>query len=55
MKIVDVKSYVLGTVWRNLTFVRVITDDGLEGAGEVRMVTIPMPCQAISQKLCPAM
>src|SRR5260370_19638029 len=38
MKIVDVKSYVLGTAWRNLTFVRVITDDGLEGAGEVRMV-----------------
>jgi len=38
MKIVDVKSYVLGTVWRNLTFVRVITDEGVEGVGEVRMV-----------------
>ena len=38
MKIVDVKSYVLGTAWRNLTFVRVITDEGLEGVGEVRMV-----------------
>lgn len=38
MKIVDVKSYVLGTPWRNLTFVQVITDDGLEGVGEVRMV-----------------
>ena len=38
MKIVDVKSYVLGTAWRNLTFVQVITDDGLEGIGEVRMV-----------------
>jgi galactonate dehydratase len=38
MKIVDVKSYVLGTAWRNLTFVQVITDDGLEGVGEVRMV-----------------
>ncbi len=38
MKIVDVKSYVLGMAWRNLTFVRVITDEGLEGVGEVRMV-----------------
>lgn len=38
MKIVDVKTYVLGTPWRNLTFVEVITDDGLEGVGEVRMV-----------------
>lgn len=38
MKIVDVKSVVLGTAWRNLTFVRVLTDDGLEGVGEVRML-----------------
>ena len=38
MKIIDVKSHVLGTGWRNLTFVRVITDEGLEGVGEVRML-----------------
>src|SRR3989442_4109446 len=38
MKIVDVKSHVLGTAWRNITFVRVRTDEGLEGVGEVRMV-----------------
>jgi galactonate dehydratase len=38
MKIVDVKTYVVGTVWRNLTIVQVITDDGLEGFGEVRML-----------------
>ena len=29
---------VMGTAWRNLTIVRVRTDDGLEGVGEVRMV-----------------
>jgi galactonate dehydratase len=29
---------VLGTAWRNLTFVVVRTDDGLEGVGEVRMI-----------------
>jgi galactonate dehydratase len=38
MKIVDVKTYALGTPRRNLTLVEVITDDGLEGVGEVRMV-----------------
>jgi galactonate dehydratase len=38
MKIVDVKSAVLGTAWRNLTFVQVITDEGLVGVGEVRML-----------------
>ena len=38
MKIVDVKSTVLGTAWRNLTFVQVITDEGLVGVGEVRML-----------------
>lgn len=38
MKIVDVKTHVLSTAWRNLTYVRVITDEGLEGVGEVRML-----------------
>jgi galactonate dehydratase len=38
MKIVDVKTSVLGTAWRNFTIVRVITDEGLEGVGEVRML-----------------
>lgn len=38
MKIVDVKSAVLGTAWRNLTFVQVMTDEGLVGVGEVRML-----------------
>ena len=38
MKIVDVKTYVVSTAWRNLTYVRVLTDDGLEGVGEARMI-----------------
>ena len=38
MKISDVKTYVVGTPWRNLTFVRVLTDEGLSGIGEVRML-----------------
>jgi galactonate dehydratase len=38
MKISDVRTHVLGTAWRNLTFVTVHTDDGLMGVGEVRML-----------------
>jgi galactonate dehydratase len=38
VKIVDVKSAVMGTAWRNLTFVQVMTDEGLAGVGEVRML-----------------
>jgi len=29
---------VVGTAWRNLAILRVRTDDGLDGVGEVRMV-----------------
>ena len=38
MRISSVVPLVLGTPWRNLTFVVVKTDEGLEGVGEVRMV-----------------
>lgn len=38
MKIVDVKTHTMSTAWRNLTFVRVLTDEGLEGVAEVRML-----------------
>jgi galactonate dehydratase len=38
MKITGVEPMVLGTAWRNLTFVAVQTDAGIEGLGEVRMV-----------------
>jgi len=38
MKISRVRPLVLGTPWRNLTFVVVETDEGLSGVGEVRML-----------------
>lgn len=38
MKITDVKTHVVSTPWRNLTFVRVLADEGIEGVGEVRMI-----------------
>jgi galactonate dehydratase len=38
MRISAVRPLVLGTPWRNLTYVVVETDEGLQGVGEVRMV-----------------
>lgn len=38
MKIVELLPRVVGTPWRELTFVELVTDDGLRGVGEVRMV-----------------
>jgi galactonate dehydratase len=38
VRIAEVTPMVMGTAWRNLTIVRLRTDDGLEGVGEVRMV-----------------
>ena len=38
MKISAVRPLVLGTPWRDLTFVVVETDEGLRGVGEARMV-----------------
>jgi galactonate dehydratase len=38
VRIVDVVTTVVGTPWRELTFVELVTDDGRRGLGEVRMV-----------------
>ena len=38
MKVVAVETMVVGTPWRELTFVELVTDDGLRGVGEARMV-----------------
>jgi galactonate dehydratase len=38
MKITDLRTAVVGTPWRHLTFVEVRTDEGLVGVGETRMI-----------------
>ena len=38
MKITNVTPLVLGTEWRNITFVKVETDEGLIGVGEARVI-----------------
>ncbi|MEV4805679.1 enolase C-terminal domain-like protein [Nonomuraea sp. NPDC049421] len=38
MKITEVETIVVGTPWRELTFVELTTDDGLRGLGEARML-----------------
>ena len=37
MRIANLETFVLGTAWRNLVFVRLTTDDGLTGIGEASM------------------
>jgi len=38
MKITGYQTYVVGTPWRNLTYVVVETDEGIRGVGEARVV-----------------
>lgn len=38
MKITGINTHVLGTPWRNLTIVELLTDEGISGLGEVRML-----------------
>jgi galactonate dehydratase len=38
VKVVDVETTVVGTPWRELTFVELVTDNGLRGLAEARMV-----------------
>ncbi|MBC6459694.1 mandelate racemase/muconate lactonizing enzyme family protein [Actinomadura sp. HBU206391] len=38
MRITKLTTHVAGTPWRNLTYVRVHTDEGLTGVGETRML-----------------
>ena len=38
MKIVNYSTYVVGTPWRNLTYVVLETEDGLRGVGEARVL-----------------
>ena len=46
MRITDVQPMVMGTPWRNLTFVKVTTDDGLIGVAETRSVNRTDPLLA---------
>jgi galactonate dehydratase len=39
VKVVDLQTVVVGTPWRELTFVELVTDEGLRGVGEARMVS----------------
>ena len=39
MRIAEVRTGVVGTPWRQLTYVELTTDEGLSGLGEARMIT----------------
>lgn len=52
MKIVDVKATVVGTPWRELTFIELIADNGLRGLGEARMLNKTDTLLACVNELC---
>jgi galactonate dehydratase len=53
LKIVDVRSIVVGTPWRELAFVELVTDSGLIGVGEARMVNKTTALLARIEELAP--
>jgi galactonate dehydratase len=53
MKITDVKVHVIGTEWRNISIVQVLTDEGLEGVGEVRMLNHTEALQGYLEEAVP--
>ncbi|MGH3666614.1 MAG: mandelate racemase/muconate lactonizing enzyme family protein, partial [Egibacteraceae bacterium] len=53
MKIIAVRTTVVGAPWRDLTFVELDTDHGLTGVGEVRMVNKTSTLVACIDELAP--
>ena len=41
MKITDIKMFTEGNPWKNWVFVKMYTDDGITGVGEVQAVSAP--------------
>jgi galactonate dehydratase len=53
MKVVDLRTTVVGTPWRELTFVELVSDGGLVGVSEVRMVNKTETLVACIEELAP--
>jgi galactonate dehydratase len=53
MKIVDAALHVVATEWRNLTIVHLLTDDGIDGVGEVRMVNHTQSLLGMLEEIIP--
>lgn len=53
LKIIDVKTFVVGNPWKNWVFVKVITDEGLTGIGEATGGLQAMPNAAAVQEMRP--
>src|SRR5437763_13350692 len=53
MKITDARTTVVGTPWRELVFLELMTDNGLVGTSEVRMVNKTSTLVACIEELAP--
>ena len=51
MKVSDVQTYIANAGWRNFVFVRVLTDDGLEGVGEATFLGSRAAAEAAVKQL----
>lgn len=53
MKIIDIQTIVVGNPWKNWVFVKLVTDEGLEGLGEVTDGLSTRPVEAAVHELKP--
>ncbi len=53
MKIVDVKTFVVGNPWKNWVFVKVYTDEGVVGLGEATQGLATKPAEAAVHEMKP--
>lgn len=53
MKIIDVKTFVAGNKWKNWAFLKIYTDEGLTGVGEITSGLQTKPVEAAVHELKP--
>lgn len=53
MKITNIETFIVGNPWKNWTFVRVHTDDGIHGIGEGTLNAFAKTVEAAIQELAP--
>lgn len=53
MKVIDVETYAVGAGWKNWLFVRVVTDEGVDGIGEATLNGFGRTCEAAVRELAP--
>jgi galactonate dehydratase len=53
MKIVDLKTFIVGNPWKNWVFCKIYTDEGVEGLGEATGGLATLPIEAALREIKP--